>query len=62
MNREALRHWFEEEMEVEYEEFEEHFVINTGELSDRDLREIGACRAGLADHDSYGRFKVVDKQ
>lgn len=59
MNREALRHWFDNEAEIRYDEKDKGFVIRTSMLSADTLKEIGACGAAVRDHDFYGQWWVV---
>jgi len=60
MNRKALRYWFDEEREVEYDEQADKFLVYTDELFASDLGEISACDAGIRYSPDEEAFVVFD--
>ena len=56
MNREALQHWFSEEVDYPYSEIESGFVLHTGELKPDTLGEIRACEAKVVAAESGDSF------
>lgn len=60
MNRKALRHWFEEKMNVKYEEDDEGFLLYTSTLREDDLGEISACHGVVTICQSGDAFKVIE--
>lgn len=63
MNRESILHYLmKEEEDIIWEERDEGFIIKNDHLSNRLLREIGACNGVVRDHSMYGWFWIIPEK
>lgn len=59
MNRDALQHLFEEVLRINYQEYDDRFVLETTSLGNDALGEIAACNAGVKVNET-GQLTVYD--